>query len=112
MNLSTTTSAAVTIITLHEKRLDAKIAVAFKERLTEIINAGNLLIVLDLTHVEFVDSSGLGAIVTGLKVLGRRGDLALANVHADVKMMLSLTRMDRVFKVFASTDEAVTALSA
>jgi anti-sigma B factor antagonist len=111
MKIETTQSGQALVVTVQEKRLDAKVAVMFKDKMAEFINAGNVLVVLNLAHVEFIDSSGLGAIVTSLKVLGRRGDLVIANVANDVMMMFSLTRMDKVFRIFPSTEEAVAALS-
>jgi anti-sigma B factor antagonist len=111
MNIETTQSGQTLVVTVKEKRLDAKIAVSFKDKMAEFINAGNVLLVLNLAQVEFIDSSGLGAIVTSLKVLGRRGDLVIANVASDVMIMFSLTRMDKVFRIFSSTEDAVAALA-
>lgn len=111
MQLETTTAGKVMTVKVIDKRLDAKIAVQFKEKMTALINANNYFLVLDLSNVDFIDSSGLGAIVTSLKVLGRRGDLVIASVNADVMMMFTLTRMDRVFRIFPNAAEAVTALS-
>jgi anti-sigma B factor antagonist len=101
----------VVILRPQERRLDAKVAVAFKEFIAKTIDAGLFFIVLDLSQVEFIDSSGLGAIVTAVRMLSRRGDVVITGVQGEVQMMFSLTRMDKVFRVFATTDEAVTALS-
>ncbi len=111
MNLETTVSGKVCIVKVQDKRLDAKVAIQFKEKMSELINADNWFLVLDLSNVDFIDSSGLGAIVTSLKILGRRGDLVIAGVKSDVMMMFSLTRMDRVFRIFPTATEAVTALT-
>lgn len=111
MQLETTTTGKVMTVKVLDKRLDAKIAVQFKEKMTALINANNFFLVLDLENVDFIDSSGLGAIVTSLKVLGRRGDLVIASVNNDVLMMFTLTRMDRVFRIFPNAVEAVAALS-
>ncbi|MCU0426748.1 MAG: STAS domain-containing protein [Candidatus Kapabacteria bacterium] len=108
--LTTENRANATLVTMTEKRLDAKIAVAFKEEMAAIINAGATLLVLDLSNVGFVDSSGLGAIVTSLKLLGRKGDLLIAGVKSDVMTMFTLTRMDRVFQLFPTADDAVKSL--
>ncbi len=108
--LTTENRANATLVTMTEKRLDAKIAVAFKEEMAAIINAGATLLVLDLSNVGFVDSSGLGAIVTSLKLLGRKGDLLVAGVKSDVMTMFTLTRMDRVFQLFPTADDAVKSL--
>lgn len=108
--LSTETKANATVVTMTEKRLDAKIAVAFKEEMAALINSGITLIILDLSGVGFVDSSGLGAIVTSLKLLGRKGDLLVSGVKNDVMTMFTLTRMDRVFQMFPTADDALKSL--
>jgi anti-sigma B factor antagonist len=108
--LTTENRANTTLVTMTEKRLDAKIALAFKEEMALIINAGASIIVLDLNNVGFVDSSGLGAIVTSLKLLGRKGDLLIAGVKNDVMTMFTLTRMDRVFQLFPTADDAIKSL--
>lgn len=111
MNIETKKVGDVLVVKPAEKRLDAKVAVGFKESMVEYINNGSNLIVLDLSGVEFVDSSGLGAIVSSLKVLGRKGDIVIAGVGSSVLQMFSLTRMDKVFKMFPSQEEALQALS-
>jgi anti-sigma B factor antagonist len=95
-----------------EKRMDASVSEGFKAKLTELINNGNRLIVLDLSSVAFVDSSGLGAIVSTLKKVGPNGDLAICGLQDSVLSLFKLTRMDRVFRIFPNSKEALAALSA
>lgn len=111
MNILTEQHGRVIVLRPQEKRLDAKVAVAFKDFIAKTIDAGMSFIVLDLSQVEFIDSSGLGAIVTAVRILARRGDIVITGLHGEVQMMFSLTRMDKVFRVFTTTDEAVVALS-
>ncbi|MDE2180430.1 MAG: STAS domain-containing protein [candidate division NC10 bacterium] len=98
------------IVTPLEDRLDARVATDFKERMIELITAGNTKIVLDLSKVEFIDSSGLGAIVSSLKRMGGRGDLVVCGLQETTMTLFKLTRMDRVFQVFESEQQAVSAL--
>ena len=65
-----------------------------------------------LSGVDFVDSSGLGAIVSCLKRLGPRGNLAIAGAKGAVSRLFTLTRMDKVFTLHDSVDAAVAQLSA
>ena len=99
----------VLVVQVLENRLNAKVAVEFKGHLLQTINAGNFNIVLDITDVTFIDSSGLGAIVSGLKELGRRGDIYVCGLQDSVQQMFSLTRLDKVFKIFPTQSEAVQA---
>ncbi|MBW1972373.1 MAG: STAS domain-containing protein [Deltaproteobacteria bacterium] len=89
------------------KRLDAIVAVSFKDKITEFINQGKKLILLNLNDVNFIDSSGLGAIVTILKRLGRDGKLYLCYVSEPVENMFKLTRMDKIFKIFDTEEQAI-----
>jgi anti-sigma B factor antagonist len=61
--------------------------------------------------VRFIDSSGLGAIVSMLKLIGREGDLVLCGVTDPVMSLFKLTRMDRVFQMFPSEHDALAALA-
>ena len=58
-----------------------------------------------------MDSSGLGAVVSSLKMLGGKGDLVICGLKDMVMRMFKLTRMDRVFHIFDSEKEAIKALS-
>lgn len=89
------------------RRLDASNALAFKEAVVQRIAAGDRRLVLDLGGVEFIDSSGLGAIVGVLKNLAGSGSLVVCNVKGPVLNLFRLTRMDRVFTIVDGTDEAV-----
>lgn len=97
----------VLIIQVYENRLTAKIATEFKEYLHQAINEGKHHLVINLTEVTFIDSSGLGALVSGLKTLGNRGDMILCGMNDSVHQLFKLTRMDKVFKSFETQSEAV-----
>ncbi|OQW90517.1 MAG: anti-anti-sigma factor [Beggiatoa sp. IS2] len=90
------------IVTFLEKRLSAALL-----RMKALIQAGHQYILLDLSHVDFIDSSGLGAIVSSFKLLGNKGNFVLCGVHGAVMSLLNLTRMDRVFPIYASLEEAI-----
>jgi len=102
----------VLVVRVAEKRVDASKAPAFKEEMTKCIDSGHNQLVLDLSSVDFVDSSGLGAIVSCLKRLGPRGSLAVAGAQGAVSRLFTLTRMDKVFSLYDNVDVAVEKLSA
>ncbi len=101
----------VLVVRVNAKRVDASKAPLFKDEMTKCIEAGHSQLVLDMSEVEFVDSSGLGAIVACLKRLGPKGSLAIAGASGAVRRLFSLTRMDRVFVLHDSVDAAVAQLS-
>lgn len=111
MNIEEKKEGAVLTAKPLEKRIDASSATLFKGLVIDIINRGNFLIVLDLSEVDFIDSSGLGAIVSIFKTIGNRGDLALCNAQGAVMSLFKLTRMNKVFQIFTSEDEAVSFLA-
>jgi anti-sigma B factor antagonist len=102
----------VLVVHVAEKRIDASKAPAFKDEMTKCIDGGQNQIVLDLSGVDFIDSSGLGAIVSCLKRLGPRGSLAVAGASGAVSRLFTLTRMDKVFTLHPTVDSAVEQLSA
>ena len=110
MQLDQRNAGEALVVTPLEERLDARVATDFKERMAELIASGNTKIVLDLSKVEFIDSSGLGAIVSSLKRMGGQGDLVVCGLQETTMTMFKLTRMDRVFQVFGNEQQAVSAL--
>lgn len=94
-----------------EKRLDSYVAEELKVHMKNIVRNGHLHIVLDLSDVEFVDSSGLGAIIATLTALRPQGRLMVCGVSDNVLALFRLTRMDRLIPVMGDTDEALRAMS-
>src|SRR3712207_7325838 len=91
-----------------EGRVDAAAAPSFKQQLTEAIAQGNVRLALHIAHVSFMDSTGLGALVSALKAARRaNGDIGIIAPSPQVQKLLKLTAMDRVFRVFPSPDEAL-----
>lgn len=89
-------------------RATIEIADQFKESLIIDIENNSKYIVVDLSEVEFVDSSFLGALVTGLKhATAQGGDLRIVGLQPPVRAMFELTRMYRIFDIFDTVEEAV-----
>ena len=95
------------VVSINEPRLDAAIAESFKSFLFEQMDAGVIQVVIDLEEVRFMDSSGLGALVAGLKKLSGKGKLMLASAQPAVKDLFDLTSMEKLFSIVDSVDEAV-----
>lgn len=95
------------VITVDEVRLDASVAEAFKIALLGYIDDGDKEIIVDLSTVRFLDSTGLGAMVAGLKQLNGGGSFTLAGAQPAVMDLLSLTSMDRLFTLANSVDDAI-----
>ncbi|MEL6585383.1 MAG: STAS domain-containing protein [Pseudomonadota bacterium] len=102
MQMTSDIQGDLLVVTPQEERLDAAGALAFKEQMHSHINAHADRIVLDLGHVLFLDSSGLGALVAVMKALGGTRKLELASCQPAVLKVLKLTRMDSVFTIHAT----------
>ena len=97
----------VAVVAPTVRRLDASVAPAFKQAVVAVIEGGEQRLVLDLSSVEFLDSSGLGAMVSILKALGGKGAVAVCGAQGAVLALFKLTRMDKVFTLFATRADAV-----
>jgi anti-sigma B factor antagonist len=97
----------VLILSAQEARLDAAVAPQFREEFIEFSQDSPGTIILDLSAVTFLDSSGLGALVGALKRTGPRGDLLLTGLTPAANRAVKLTRMDRVFTIYPDTATAL-----
>lgn len=94
------------VITVKGARIDASVAIQFKDRMREITAPMDGRIVLDLQNVAFIDSSGLGAIVAAMKQLAAHQKLDLAGLTPTVDKVFRLTRMDTIFAIFPDAQTA------
>lgn len=95
------------LITVGETRIDAAIATQFKDKLRAIVTKATKPVHLDLHNVDFMDSSGLGAVIAVRKALSERLPLVLQAVTPNVERVFRLTRMDSVFDIRPAIPEEV-----
>lgn len=95
------------VIIVEERRIDAAVAVRFKDRMLQLTEGSSQRVILDLKKVEFLDSSGLGAVVGSMKQLGRERQLDLAGMTPTVDKVFRITRMDRVFRIYETSEKAL-----
>ena len=109
MNISTEQINGTIVIHIDEERLDAHNSGDLKVLMQQLFEAGNLNLLVDLKNVRFIDSSGLGALVSGFKnATVKQGILKLSSLQPQVKSMFELTRLHRVFEIFPTTEDALT----
>lgn len=99
------------VVTACEPRIDAAVAVQFKDKLREVTEGGPSRVILDLSNVDFLDSSGLGAVVASMKLLGADRKLELAGLTPTVEKVFRLTRMDTVFTIHKDVSDVTTGLA-
>jgi anti-sigma B factor antagonist len=108
MELSVEQMGEALTIAILERRLDAAVAIQFKEAVRSAVEAPGCPVILDMSRVDFLDSSGLGAIVAVMKLLGPERPLELAGLTPTVAKVFRLTRMDTVFKLHPQVPDVST----
>ena len=107
MNLIQEKTKGSTVIFVKDERIDAHNSAELKEFILHLIEQGEINIIVQLEQVRFVDSSGLGALLSGFKhAEAKSGKLSLSNLQTQVLSMFELTRLNRVFEVYVDLDEA------
>ncbi len=96
------------VVITPQGRLNMVAAPRLRSLLTETVKGGRRRVVVDLSATEFMDSSGLGALIAGLKTARQAGgDLRIAQVTPQVAMVLQLTNLDRVLRAYDSVEAAL-----
>ncbi|AWB49870.1 anti-sigma factor antagonist [Gemmobacter aquarius] len=108
MQLTVRRETGVTVVRADEARLDAAGVLAFKDRFREAVVNVQGRVILDLGSVNFLDSSGLGAVVAARKFLDDGVALELAALTPAVERVFRLTRMDSVFTIHPQVEDALT----
>jgi anti-sigma B factor antagonist len=114
MQIDVVTDTGATVVRPVGDRLDIEVAADFRAKLLSLIDRGNRHLVIDLQDVTFIDSSGLGALVSALKTLKRSsgsGDVRLARVQPPVISLLEIIRLNRVFASYPSVEQAIQSFS-
>jgi len=87
--------------------LNARSAEEAKQTFRDLSNKGAAQVIVDLAGVPFIDSSGLAALVSGLKTFGGEAkNLRLAAPQSQARLLFELTMFDRVFQIYDSIAEA------
>lgn len=110
MNIKQEKSNGYLILEICEERIDAHNSAELKESVLKVIEQGEINIVVQLGQVRFIDSSGLGALLSGFKnAAAKSGKLVLTNIQSQVLSMFELTRLNRVFEIYADANDVLNA---
>jgi len=108
MNLKTEPNGKVMVVMVREERLDAHNSDDLKVEMNRLFESGTKDLLVDLKEVRFIDSSGLGVLVSGYKNAStHQGSIKLCSLQTQVKSMFELTRLHRVFDIYQTIDEAL-----
>lgn len=112
MEMETKEIDGVLVVKPLEKRIDSSNAPNFKSAMVDFIFQNHTKIALDLSAVDFMDSSGLSALLSTFKTISRKGRLVLFGIGTNVGKLLSITRLDKgVFKIYPDEDSALQSLN-
>jgi anti-anti-sigma factor len=93
------------IVIQPQSRLDEQSGKVLMQQMVSSIQDHHQLWIIDMTHVSFIDSAGLGVLVSALKSARTKGcKLVLCNLSASAKLLLEITQLDKVFEVFDELD--------
>jgi anti-anti-sigma factor len=91
-----------------EKNLNAVLAPDLKSEFVIFFNEGVTNFIFDLSNVEYIDSSGLSAILTGQRLWGEKGAFVLTGVvHPSVKRLMEISHLHTVLPIVPTIDEAI-----
>ncbi|HEY1757534.1 MAG TPA: STAS domain-containing protein [Bryobacteraceae bacterium] len=107
LDISESIREGVVILAL-KGRLTSGESTTIREKVDQAIAAGHLNVIFDLTHVDYVDSTGLGGMVICYTTLKRHGGaLKLVNPNKRNVELLALTKLHTIFEVFVEVQDAV-----
>jgi anti-sigma B factor antagonist len=97
-----------TVVIRVAGEIHATTAPGFSERLNGAIDGGKTGVVLDLTGVDFIDSTGLSVLLNGLRRVTRvRGSMVIACANPTVLRLFEITKLDTTFEILPDCDEAI-----
>ena len=86
--------------------LDGAKAKQLRRHITDVVTTGVDIVLIDLQNVTFMDSAGLGGLISAERVVRTaNAKLFLCSINDQTKMLFELTKMNRVFEVFANQEE-------
>jgi anti-sigma B factor antagonist len=96
------------IVLTPSGRLDITTAWQFRLKLQECISKISPYVVVNLSQVNFIDSSGLTSLVAGMRDADKvHGSFRICNVHPEAKLVFEVTMMDSVFEIFDTEEQAL-----
>jgi anti-sigma B factor antagonist len=108
VNLTTEIIDGKTVLRLGEQRLDVHNSGELKDFMFKLLESGGRHLVVDLSQVSFIDSSELGALLSGQKNATVRSCVfLLAGLQPRVRSMFELTRLHRVFEIYSTVEEVL-----
>lgn len=110
MNIDVKEQKDVAVLTVKGNMMGGPETIAVHEKVKELIDQEKTKVVIDLSHVKWMNSSGLGTMMGCLTSLkSADGDLKLCGVTDKVKSLFMITKLITLFKTYATSEEAIKA---
>lgn len=91
--------------------VDAYTCAKLREAIVELLDQGDSRVVIGMSNVDYIDSTGLGTLVGGLRrVSEQKGAMAISGANPQVRKVLSITGLSKVFSLFDDETEAIRSL--
>ena len=98
----------ITIIAISGKIIGAPDVASINNIFSETVQDDRIKVIIDLNELEMINSSGLGSLIANMTSLKKKGGrLKFANISDNVLHVLKITRLDQVFEIYDSLDEAL-----
>jgi len=108
MELKSREDGDITILTVTGDLVIGEPETTFKKTVTQLLEEGRVNLLVDLSSVGFLDSSGLGALVRALTQSQKEGgQTKLLNAGPQVRKLLQMTKLDSVFELHSDLEAAV-----
>jgi anti-sigma B factor antagonist len=108
MSLKVKESYNAVVIELKGKLMGGPLSSDMSNTLYSLLDKKKKNVIIDLGGINFVNSSGLGILISGLASMRKNGgDLKLANISNKIEGLLSITKLNQIFEQYASVDDAI-----
>jgi len=112
MKIKSREAGKVTILEVSGKLMGGEDADLFRDTIHGLLEQGKKRILVNLSEVRWVNSTGVGILITGYTTMRRnKGDLKLLNVSNKIQSILYVTKLNLIFECFDNEDEAVASYS-
>lgn len=108
--LTTVQKERFLVVKVNAEKIDSEVAAAFRSELAEAVANKSSMVLLDLSDVIFIDSSGLAAIVYCFNMTRIRKELVICGVNEKVRHLFHITKIDDLVRIYDSADDAVSSL--
>ncbi|HHS12938.1 MAG TPA: anti-sigma factor antagonist [bacterium] len=108
MRIKTEESGSVVIITLEGDMIGGPDAARLADQFRVLIDQGKKRIIVNMSQVSYINSTGLGILIGGLTtVRNKGGELKLLKLEKKLRELLRITKLDCVFEIFENEEEAI-----